>query len=45
MKSSKSSFTFKSFEDLKAYSQRMRAGQRDALQRLADDAADLGLDF
>ena len=31
--------------DLMAYRQRMHAGQADALKRLADEAAKLGLDF
>lgn len=33
------------FEDLMVYRQQMKAGQMDALQRLADDAADLNLDY
>ena len=33
------------FEDLMAYRQQMKAGQMDALQRLADDAAELNLDY
>ena len=32
-------------EDLMAYRQTMQAGQADALRRLADDAAELGLDY
>ena len=32
-------------EDLMAYRQRMHAGQADALKRMADDAAELGLDY
>ena len=32
-------------ESLMAYRQKMQAGQADALQRLADDAAELGLDY
>lgn len=33
------------FEDLQAYRAKMRAGQQDALQRMADDARELGLDY
>jgi len=32
-------------EALMAYRLKMQAGQTDALQRLADDAAELGLDY
>lgn len=32
-------------EDLMAYRQKMHAGQADALKRLADNAAELGLDY
>ena len=32
-------------EDLMAYRQRMHAGQADALKRMADDAAEMGLDY
>ena len=33
------------FEDLLRYANEMHAGQREALQRLSDNAADLGLDY
>ena len=33
------------FEDLHAYKQRMLASQKDALQQLAEDANELGLDY
>ena len=32
-------------EDLMAYRQTMQAGQADALKRMADNAADLGVDY
>jgi len=33
------------FEDLQAYAIEMRAGQKHALQRMADDAKELGLEY
>lgn len=33
------------FEDLQAYARQMRANQTAALQRMADDARELGLDY
>jgi excisionase family DNA binding protein len=33
------------FDDLQAYSDRMRASQKEALQRLADNAKELGLEY
>ncbi len=33
------------FEDLQAYSAKMRAGQQAALQRMADDAREMGLEY
>jgi excisionase family DNA binding protein len=33
------------FEDLQAYEERMRAGQQAALQRLTDDAQEMGLGY
>ena len=33
------------FDDLQAYASQMRAGQKGALQRMADNSRDLGLDY
>ncbi len=33
------------FEDLQSYSAKMRAGQQATLQRMADDAREMGLDY